>query len=161
MSSERVARTRRLSVGCSGSCSKPRPACWVSSSTTPKLRKPPVLTRTTIRTATSASRQALPPGLRLARQKRSPLATPWLGAAALGVVGIGLGFVLAGAPIQLVLGTIAALLAAGAAIYRPAFGLAILAFTYSYDLASFPRRVKLTTSLVLLAILAAVWLGPE
>jgi O-antigen ligase len=76
-------------------------------------------------------------------------------------VGIGLGFLLAGAPLQLVLGTIAALLAIGAAIYRPALGLAILAFTYPYDLDTYAGPVKLTTSYALLAILVMVWVGRE
>ena len=68
---------------------------------------------------------------------------------------------LAGAPLQLVLGTIAALLAAGTAIYRPAFGLAILAFTYPYDLDTYAGPIKLTTSYALLAILIAVWIVRE
>ena len=63
---------------------------------------------------------------------------------------------LAGAPLQLVLGTIAALLAAGTAIYRPALGLAILAFTYPYDLDTYFGPIKLTTSYALLAILIAL-----
>jgi putative inorganic carbon (HCO3(-)) transporter len=69
--------------------------------------------------------------------------------------------VLAGAPLQVVLGTVAALLAIGAAIYRPALGLAILAFTYPYDLDTYAGPVKLTTSYVLLAILVLVWAGRE
>src|SRR5207248_4674645 len=72
-----------------------------------------------------------------------------------------LAFVLAGAPAQLVLGTIAVLLAIGAAIYRPALGLAILAFTYPYDLDTYAGPVKLTTSYALLGVLVLVWIGRE
>src|SRR5256714_1535461 len=157
----RGARTRRRNGVFNDSCSRPRCACSASFSTTRKPRKPRAPTRTTIPAATSASRQALPPGLRLVRRKRSPLARPWLGAAILGLAGVGLGFVLAGAPLQVVLGTVAALLAIGAAIYRPALGLAILAFTYPYDLDTYAGPVKLTTSYVLLAILVLVWVGRE
>src|SRR5207302_7902242 len=117
------------------------------------------LTPTTIRTATSASRQALPPGLQLS-PRRNRLG-PWLGAAALALVGLTLGIVLAGAPLHLVLGTIAVLLAIGAAIYRPALGLAILAFTYPYDLDTYAGPVKLTTSYALLVILIVVWVGRQ
>jgi len=69
--------------------------------------------------------------------------------------------VLAGAPLQLVAGTIVALLAIAAAIYRPALGLAILAFTYPFDLDTYAGPVKLTTSYALLAILVLVWVGRE
>ncbi len=77
------------------------------------------------------------------------------------MAGLGLGIVLAGAPLQLVLGTIAVLLAIGAAIYRPALGLAILAFTYPYDLDTYAGPVKLTTSYALLVILIVVWVGRQ
>src|SRR5439155_10930724 len=137
------------------------PVCWASSSTRRKLRKLPAPTPITIRTATSASRQALPLGLRLTPPKRNPLARPWLGGVVLALVGIGLGFVLSGAPLQLVVGTIVALLAIGAAIYRPALGLALLAFTYPYDLDTYAGPVKLTTSYALLGILVLVWVGRE
>src|SRR3984893_2251320 len=154
-------RTKQRNVAFSGSCSRRRSVCWVSSSTTRKPKKHPAHTPTTIRTATSGSRQALPSGLRLAPPKRSARIRPWLGVPALALVGIGLGFVLSGAPLQLVVGTIAALLAIGAAIYRPALGLAILAFTYPYDLDTYAGPVKLTTSYALLGILVLVWVGRE
>src|SRR5947209_11838867 len=155
-----AARTRRRSAESSGSCSRPRPACSASSSTTRRRRRCPPVTPTTIRTATSASRQALPPGLRLSTRRRSSLG-PWVGAAGLALVGLGLGIVLAGAPLQLVLGTIAVLVAIAAALYRPVLGLAILAFTYPYDLDTYAGPVKLTTSYALLAILVLVWVGRE
>lgn len=59
------------------------------------------------------------------------------------------------------LGTIVVILAIGAAIYRPALGLAILAFTYPYDLDTYAGPVKLTTSYALLAILVLVWVGRQ
>ncbi len=98
----------------------------------------------------------------MAKPKRPPLRPPpWLGAAGLLVSGVGLGFGLAGAPPTLVLGTIAALLALGAAIYRPALGLAVLLFTYPFDLTTYVGPVKVTTSYALFAILVGVWLVRE
>jgi O-antigen ligase len=73
------------------------------------------------------------------------------------VGGVALGIGLAGAPPTLVLGTLAALLALGAAIYRPALGLAVLLFTYPFDLTTYVGPVKVTTSYALFAILVAVW----
>ncbi|MDQ6712760.1 MAG: O-antigen ligase family protein [Candidatus Dormibacteraeota bacterium] len=81
--------------------------------------------------------------------------------AALIVGGISLGIGLAGAPANLVLGTLAALLALGATIYRPALGLAVLMFTYPFDLTTFVGPVKVTTSYALFAILIAVWVARE
>lgn len=77
------------------------------------------------------------------------------------VAGIALGIGLAGAPPALVLGTLAALLALGAAIYRPALGLAVLLFTYPFDLTTYVGPVKVTTSYVLFGILIGVWVVRE
>jgi O-antigen ligase len=85
----------------------------------------------------------------------------WLGTLGLAIAGLALGIILAGAPPEAVLGTLAALLAIGAAIYRPALGLAVLAFAYPYDLKTYAGPVKLTTSAALLAILAIVWVGRQ
>jgi len=60
-----------------------------------------------------------------------------------------------------VLGTLAALVALGAAIYRPALGLAVLLFTYPFDLTTFVGPVKVTTSYALFAILVGVWVARE
>ena len=50
------------------------------------------------------------------------------------VVGAGLAAALSGAPAPMVLGTLAALIAIGAAIYRPALGLAVHAVGFPFDL---------------------------
>src|SRR5205085_12558063 len=60
-----------------------------------------------------------------------------------------------------VLGTMAVLVAVGAAVYRPALGLAVLVFTYPYDLTTWAGPVKLTTSQALMFILLAVWVGRQ
>ena len=83
----------------------------------------------------------------------------WLGVLALVVAGLGLGAALFGAPAAMVLGTLAALIAIGAAIYRPALGLAVLAVSYPFDLTTFAGPLKLTTSEALLAILVLVLIG--
>ena len=85
----------------------------------------------------------------------------WVWVGGLSVGGIGLGIGLAGAPPTLVLGTMAALLALAAAIYRPALGLAVLMFTYPFDLTTFVGPVKVTTSYALFAILVTVWVARE
>jgi putative inorganic carbon (HCO3(-)) transporter len=59
------------------------------------------------------------------------------------------------------LGTIATLVALGAAIYRPALGLAVLMFTYPFDLTTFVGPLKVTTSYALFAILIGVWVARE
>lgn len=59
----------------------------------------------------------------------------------------------------MVIGTLAALVAIGAAIYRPALGLAVLAVSYPFDLTTFAGPLKLTTSEALLAILVLVLIG--
>src|SRR5437879_1200504 len=154
------ARTKPPSAGSSGSCSRPRHACSASCSMMPRPRRVPAPTPTTIRTAISESNPALPAGLRLvpgAGSRRGP----WLTVGALVGAGLVLGAVLTGAPADVVLGTIAALLAIGAAIYRPALGLAVLAFTYPYDLTTYAGPVKLTTSYALLVILVLVWVGRQ
>lgn len=74
-------------------------------------------------------------------------------------MGIALGAALAGAPSTIVLGTLAALLAIAAAIYRPALGLAVLAFSYPFDLTTYAGPLKLTTSEALIVILAVVLIG--
>ena len=75
------------------------------------------------------------------------------------VAGLGLGIALTGAPATIVLGTLAALVAIAAAIYRPALGLAVLAVSYPFDLTTYAGPVKLTTSEALLLILALVLIG--
>jgi putative inorganic carbon (HCO3(-)) transporter len=90
------------------------------------------------------------------RRRRPPW---WLGLAGLLVAGVTLGFALAGAPPTIVLGTLAALVAIWAAIYSPALGLAVLAFSYPFDLTTFAGPLKVTTSEALLAILALVLVG--
>src|SRR5438067_12016963 len=160
MSSGPEARTKPPSGGSSDSCSRPRHACSASCSMMPRPRRVPAPTPTTIRTAISESNPALPAGLRLvpgAGSRRGP----WLTVCALVGAGLVLGAVLTGAPADVVLGTIAALLAIGAALYRPALGLAVLAFTYPYDLTTYAGPVKLTTSYVLLVILVLVWVVRE
>jgi hypothetical protein len=101
-------------------------------------------------TATSLESRALAGGLRVRRRPSQPI---WLSVAALAVGGLALGTVLAGAPSEVVLGTLAVLLTAGAALYRPALGLALLAFTYPFDLKTYAGPVKLTTSAALMAVL--------
>ncbi|MFI5269962.1 MAG: hypothetical protein ACHQ7M_21500, partial [Chloroflexota bacterium] len=51
------------------------------------------------------------------------------------------------------------MLAIGAALYRPALGLAILAFSYPFDLTTYAGPLKLTTSEALIGILAVVLVG--
>jgi len=112
-----------------------------------------------MRTAiSSAESRALPAGLRIRRQRRPPI---WYGFAALAGGGLVLGTVLAGAPPSAILGTVAVLLAAGAAIYWPALGLAILAFTYPFDLTTYAGPVKVTSSAALMAVLALVLVGRQ
>ncbi len=82
-----------------------------------------------------------------------------MGVAALLGAGVALGFALSGAPPTIVLGTLAALIAIGAAVYSPALGLAVLAFSYPFDLTTFAGPLKLTTSEALLLILAVVLLA--
>jgi O-antigen ligase len=81
----------------------------------------------------------------------------WLAVSGVIGVGVALGMMLAGSSPSVVLGTLAVLVAVGAAVYRPAFGLAVLAFTYPYDLTTSAGPVKLTTSAALMGILVAVW----
>jgi putative inorganic carbon (hco3(-)) transporter len=77
------------------------------------------------------------------------------------VAGVALGAALFGASPTLVLGTLAALVAIGAAIYSPALGLAVLAFSYPFDLTTYAGPLKLTTSEALLLILALVLIGRQ
>jgi O-antigen ligase len=75
------------------------------------------------------------------------------------VAGVALGFGLVGTQPAIVLGTLAAVVAIAAAIYSPALGLAVLAFSYPFDLTTYAGPVKLTTSEALLLILALVLIG--
>jgi putative inorganic carbon (HCO3(-)) transporter len=84
-----------------------------------------------------------------------------LAAVALAAVGLVLGTILSGAPSNAILGTVAVLLAAGAAIYRPPLGLAILVFVYPFDLTTYAGPVKLTTSAVLIGVLMLVLVGRQ
>jgi len=112
-----------------------------------------------MRTAISSTESSLlPEGLRIRRPKRPPI---WLGVVGLAGGGLVLGTVLAGAPPSAILGTVALLLAAGAAIYWPALGLAILAFTYPYDLTTYAGPVKVTSSAALIAVLVMVLVGRQ
>jgi O-antigen ligase len=77
------------------------------------------------------------------------------------IAGAVLGIALSGAPSDLVLGTLAALLAIATAIYRPALGVAVLALTYPFDLTTYVGPAKVTTSYALLAILLAVWVARQ
>src|ERR1700687_2974909 len=147
-------RTKPHSGGCTSNCSrqKPEPSAW--STTTQKWRRPPAATTTTMRTAISSTEsRTLPAGLRLHRQRRPPI---WLGVAALAGGGLVLGTVLAGAPPSAILGILAVLIAAGAAIYWPALGLAILAFTYPFDLVTYAGPIKVTSSAAMMAVLVLV-----
>lgn len=110
---------------------------------------------TTTGTAISAS-VALPSGLRMQRRRRPPA---WLSVAAVLAAGLALGAVLSGVSPTLVLGTLAALVAMGAALYSPALGLAVLAFSYPFDLTTYAGPLKLTTSEALLLILTLVLIG--
>jgi O-antigen ligase len=77
-----------------------------------------------------------------------------LSAAALAGGGVVLGTLLTQAsPIEL-MGALAALLAAAAAFYRPSVSLAVLAFTYPFDLHTAVGPVKVTTSAALMVIIA-------
>jgi O-antigen ligase len=76
-------------------------------------------------------------------------------------LGLALGLILAGSSPTVVLGTVAVLAAVGAVIYRPALGLAVLVFTYPYDLTTWAGPVKLTTSAALMGILLAVWVARQ
>jgi O-antigen ligase len=76
-------------------------------------------------------------------------------------VGAALGLILGGSSPAVVLGTLAVLVAVSAAIYRPALGLAVLVFTYPYDLTTRAGPVKLTTSAALMGILLAVWVARQ
>src|SRR5205823_4330157 len=131
----------------------------VSSSTTRRWKRARAATTITMRTAiSSAESRALPPELRIRRPRQPPI---WLGVAALSGGGLVLGTVLAGAPPSAVLGTLAVLVAAGAAIYWPALGLAILAFTYPFDLTTYAGPIKVTSSAALMAVLVLVLVGRQ
>jgi putative inorganic carbon (HCO3(-)) transporter len=67
-----------------------------------------------------------------------------------------LGTVLAGAPSTAILGTAAVLVVIGAAVYWPALALAILAFTYPFDLTTYAGPIKVTSSDALIAVLLSV-----
>jgi hypothetical protein len=75
---------------------------------------------------------------------------------ALGILAAG---VAADASLPVVLGLLAVVVATGATLFRPALGLAVLAFTYPFDLLTYAGPVKLTTSAPLMAILAVVLVG--
>jgi len=93
---------------------------------------------------------------------RTPARRPvWLAVPGVAAAGLGLGLLLAGSSPTVVLGTMAVLVAVGAAVYRPALGLAVLVFTYPYDLTTWAGSVKLTTSQALMFILLAVWVGRQ
>jgi O-antigen ligase len=78
---------------------------------------------------------------------------------AFGVVGGGivLGTLLTQASTIELLGAVVALLAAATAFYRPSISLAILAFTYPFDLHTLAGPVKVTTSAVLMVIIVLTW----
>ena len=105
-----------------------------------------------------AESRALAGGLRLRAPSRRPV---WLAVAGVTGTGLALGMVLAGSNPTVVLGTLAVLAAVGAVIYRPALGLAVLVFTYPYDLTTWAGPVKLTTSAALMGILLAVWVARQ
>lgn len=105
-----------------------------------------------------AESRVLAGGLRLRNSVHRPV---WLAVAGVIAVGVALGMMLAGSSPLVVLGTLAVLVAVGAAIYRPALGLAVLAFTYPYDLTTMAGPVKLTTSAALMGILIAVWVARQ
>src|SRR5438105_4183943 len=152
-------RTRPPSGVFSVSCSRAKRACsaWSSTASTSRTALPLTTTTATRRMAGAESR-ALAGGLRMRAPARRPA---WLAVPGVAAAGLGLGLLLAGSSPTGVWGTMAVLIAVGAAIYRPALGLAILVFTYPYDLTTWAGPVKLTTSEALLGILLAVWVGRQ
>jgi putative inorganic carbon (hco3(-)) transporter len=83
--------------------------------------------------------------------------TLWLLAPGVVLFGVVLGASLAGVEPLLVLGSVTAVIGLAAVIGYPAFGLALLAFTYPFDLTTFAGPVKLTTSAALMGVLLAGW----
>ena len=65
---------------------------------------------------------------------------------------------LAGIQPLLVLGSAAAIIGVAAVVYRPVFGLAVLAFTSPFDLTTWAGPVKLTTSAALMGVMAVAWI---
>ena len=105
-----------------------------------------------------AESRVLPGGLRLRRRKSPPI---WIGVAGVAAAGLLLGTILSGAPPVAVLGTVAVLVAAGAAIYWPALGLAVLVFAYPFDLTTEAGPVKVTSSYALMGVLVLVLVGRQ
>ncbi len=107
-----------------------------------------------MRTPAGTASRALPRGLRV-RRRQFPL---WPSAVALVAGGLLLGTILTSASLSVLFGMVAVFAAAGLTILRPALGLAVLAFTYPFDLTTRAGPVKLTTSAALIGILLIVWL---
>jgi O-antigen ligase len=104
--------------------------------------------------ARSARSRALPAGLRI-RRRRLPL---WLGTFALAGTGVLLGGIFMQASTVELFGALVVILAAATAFSRPSASLALLAFTYPFDLRTFAGPVKLTTSAALMAIIVLTWI---
>jgi O-antigen ligase len=102
---------------------------------------------------TSTASSALPRGLRI-RRRRRPV---WLVVVAIAGAGVMLGGVLTQASTTELLGALVVLLAMATSFYRPSVSLALLAFTYPFDLRTFAGPVKLTTSAALMAIIVLTW----
>jgi putative inorganic carbon (HCO3(-)) transporter len=102
---------------------------------------------------------ALPTGLRIRNRRRYRI---WVGVAGLILVGTLLGASLNQDsnwefPVILAAGVAITVLTA-LTLFRPALGVALLAFGYPFDIATKAGPVKLTTSAALMAILVVVWL---
>lgn len=71
------------------------------------------------------------------------------------------GLLVGGVPAAAALGTLATVLAAGATAYRLSLGLALLAFTYPFDLTTWAGPLKLTTSFALMGIIVLLWAAAQ
>jgi putative inorganic carbon (HCO3(-)) transporter len=100
----------------------------------------------------------LPRGMRI-RRARKPY---WLAVAVFGAAGLPLGVAMGGESAAVAtLGILVVVLTVAAAIYSPALGLALLAFTYPFDLTTKAGPLKLTTSQALIGILVLIWAGRQ
>src|SRR5207302_45326 len=131
--SVRAPRTRWYSVAFRNSWSRQKRACSALSSMAPTSRAMSAAMAITIRMETSIASSALPRGLHV-RRSRPPLLLATFGVAG---AGIALGMIFTQASTIELFGALVVVLAAATAFYRPAATLALLAFTYPFDLHTF------------------------
>jgi putative inorganic carbon (hco3(-)) transporter len=82
-------------------------------------------------------------------------------AGVIALLGLAMGATVAGLPAPLAIAALAVVLLVGAVIYRPAVGLAALAFVYPFDLSIRAGPVKWSLGAILLGILFLLWAGQQ